>query len=223
MSAPGKALLGLHYVLPYCERVANFHKGAETEKTEVEEDDGLGLSMPKKRCKRMEVSELWKRSKLGKKAPSQDYGHLWWAPKPTWTTAAARRGDLSCGRGGALGWPEIKKKNKNGRNSWMQSPQLSIASKIECLGPASPLLPILLPLAPRAPQGCPFPAAGLPAIFFFFNLRRPRIFYGCWIVSDFTQVSPALVDDVIFSYEVAMTILIPTEKGPLFPCHGTEG
>lgn len=44
----------------------------------------------------------------------------------------------------------------------MQSPQLSIASKIECLGPASPLLPILLPLAPRAPQGCPFPAAGLP-------------------------------------------------------------
>ena len=58
MSAPRKALLGLHYVLPYCERAADFHKGTETEKTEAGEDDGLGVSMPKKRCKRMEVSEL---------------------------------------------------------------------------------------------------------------------------------------------------------------------
>lgn len=58
MSAPGKALLGLHYVLPSCGRAADFHQGAETETTEAEEDNGLVLSMPKKRSKRMEVSEL---------------------------------------------------------------------------------------------------------------------------------------------------------------------
>ena len=45
MSAPVKALLGFYYVLPYYERAADFHKGAETEKIEVGEDDGLGLSV----------------------------------------------------------------------------------------------------------------------------------------------------------------------------------
>ena len=53
-------------------------------------------------------------------------------------------------------WAGLRLRKKKGRNSWMQSPQFSIASKVECLGPASPLLPILLPLAPQGPSGMPF-------------------------------------------------------------------